>query len=101
MPRKISIFKRNPWDTWVAPLVEHVSLAQVMIPGSWDPAPSQAPCSEGSLLFLLPLPLLRGLHLSLTLSQINKMFKKKIKEIVVSIALPKDKAPGKYTLHIC
>ena len=37
-------------------VVEHLPLAQVMIPGSWDQALSQAPCSVGSLLLPLPLP---------------------------------------------
>jgi len=57
---------------WVAQWVEHLPSAQVMIPGSW------APCSAGSLLLSLPLPLpnAHGLSLALTLSQINKVFKK-------------------------
>ena len=37
----------------MAQLVKHLPEAQVIIPGSWDPAPPQAPCSTGSL--LLPL----------------------------------------------
>ena len=36
--------------TWVAQMVKHLPLAQVMIPGSWDPVPPQTPCSVGSLL---------------------------------------------------
>ena len=46
------------WGTWVVQLVKHLPLAQVMIPESWDQAPSQAPRSAGNLLFPLPLPLL-------------------------------------------
>ena len=41
---------------WVVQSVKHLSSAQVMISGSWDRAPRQAPCSAQSL--LLPLPLL-------------------------------------------
>ena len=49
---------------WIAPLVEHLSLAQVMISESWGGAPRQAPCSMGRLLLpLLPL-LLSVLSLS-------------------------------------
>jgi len=39
-------------------VVKHLPSAQVMIPGSWDGAPRRAPCSAGSLLLPLPLPLL-------------------------------------------
>ena len=46
----------NDQGAWVAQSVNHLTLAQVMISGSWDLALHQAPCSEGSL--LLPLPLL-------------------------------------------
>ena len=60
--------------TWVAQSVE--PLAQVMMPGSWDRAPHQAPCSVGSL--FLPFFLLI-VSLSLYLSQINKNFKKEKK----------------------
>ena len=38
--------------------IKHPPLAQVMILGSWDPAPHQAPCSARSLLLPLTLPLL-------------------------------------------
>ena len=44
--------------TWVAQSVKHLPSAQVMIPGSWDGALHWAPCSPGSLLLPLPLPLL-------------------------------------------
>ena len=43
-------FKTFLVGAWVAQLVEHLPLAQVMIPGSWDP------CSARSLLLLLSLP---------------------------------------------
>ena len=42
---------------WVAQSVKRLPLAQVMIPESWDQALHQAPCSTGSLLLSLPLPL--------------------------------------------
>ncbi|XP_034854411.1 bone marrow stromal antigen 2 isoform X1 [Mirounga angustirostris] len=45
---------RPPQGTWVPPWVKRLPSAQVTIPGSWDRAPHQAPCSAGSL--LLPLP---------------------------------------------
>ena len=54
---------------WVAQSVKCLPSAQVMIPGSWDGAPRQAPCSVGSLLLPLPLPLPL---LVLSLLQINK-----------------------------
>ena len=39
----------------VAQSVKHLPLAQIMIPGFWDGAPHQAPCSAGTLLLpLLP-----------------------------------------------
>ena len=44
--------------TWVAQEVKHLPSAQVMISGSWDGALHQAPCSAGTLLLPLPLPLL-------------------------------------------
>ena len=59
----------------MAQLVKRMSWAQVRIPGSWD-EPSQAPCSEGSLLLPLPLPLPLPV---LSFSQINKIFLKKLK----------------------
>ena len=45
--------------------VKRLPLPQVMIPGSWDRAQCQAPCSAGNLLLPLPLCLLM---LSLSLS---------------------------------
>ena len=38
-------------------VVKCLPSAWVMISGSWDQAPRWAPCSVGSLLFPLPLPL--------------------------------------------
>nr|XP_045726523.2 acyl-coenzyme A thioesterase 9, mitochondrial-like [Mirounga angustirostris] len=52
-------------------VVKRLPLAQVVIPGSWDRAPHWAPCSMGSLLLPLPLPLL-VFPLSLCLSLSNK-----------------------------
>ena len=46
----------NSEGTWVAQLVKHLPLAQVMIPGSWDQALHPAPFSAGSLLLPFPLP---------------------------------------------
>ena len=68
---------KEPQGTWVVQSVKHLPWAQVMILGSWDPAP------HGESL-LLPLPLLLPLImlsclLSLSLSQIHKIFKNKIK----------------------
>ena len=52
-------------------------LAQVMILGSWNQAPHQAPCSAGSLLLHLPLSAAASAYaLSFSLCQINKIFKK-------------------------
>jgi len=47
-----------------------LSLAQVMIPESWDRAPHRAPCSAGSLAgsLLLPLPAAPPVVLSLPLT---------------------------------
>ena len=68
----------------MAQSVKHLSLAQVMIPQSWDQAPYQAPCQAPCLARSLLLPLLLSLpllvlFLALSLSQINKnkIFKKK------------------------
>ena len=47
----------NLRGTWVAQMVKHLLLAQVMILGSWDQAPCQAPHSVGSLLLLYALGL--------------------------------------------
>ena len=42
---------------WVAPLVKHLSPAQVMISGSWDQGFCPAPASMGRLLLpLVPSP---------------------------------------------
>ena len=50
-------------------VVKCLPSAQVMIPVFWDGAPPRAPCSAGSLLLPLTLPLL---SLSLPLSLSNK-----------------------------
>ena len=60
----------------MAQLVEHLLSSQVMIPESWDQVLHWAPCSAGSL----PLPLLLPPSAP-TLSQINKILKKKKKNI--------------------
>ena len=63
---------------WLIQLVKHLLLALVMIPGSWDQALHWAPFSAGSLSLPLHL-LLAQLMLShfLSLSQVNKIFRKK------------------------
>ena len=59
--------------TWVTHSVKHLSSIQVLIPGSWDLALLWAPCSAGSLLLPLPLPLLVfPLAVSLYQKQPNK-----------------------------
>ena len=71
----------NLWGIWVAQLVKHLPLTQVMISGSWGPAPHWAPCSAGSLFLplllhlpslppfvLFSLPHSRSLALTCTLS---------------------------------
>ena len=52
---QILLFKKEG-GAWVAQSVKLLPLAQVMIPGSWNWAQHQGPCSAGSL--FLPLPLL-------------------------------------------
>jgi len=67
----------------VAQSVRHLPSARVVIPGSWDPAPHQAPCSAGSLL----LPLLAAppaCTLFLSVKSIKK--KKHLKKIVTQIS---------------
>ena len=56
---------------WVAQLVKRLPSAQVMIPGSWDRAPHGVPCSAGSLLLPLPLPVASP-ACAFFLCQINK-----------------------------
>ena len=73
------IKKWSSWGTWVAQLVEHLPLAQIVISGSWDWAPHWAPGSAESLFLplLLPLPP-PTCAVSLSLSnEINKNLQKK------------------------
>jgi len=67
---QIKIHDKNSMKagTWVAQSVEHLPSAHVMIPGSQEWAPPQAPCSVGSLLLPLPLPFPPPLVCSLCLS---------------------------------
>ena len=77
--------KSHQWGTWVVQSVKHPTLGfgpghdyRVVIPGSWDWAPCQAPHSAWSLLKILS-PFAPPTHaLSLSLSQINKFSKKKM-----------------------
>ena len=72
----------TPRGSWVAQLVKHLPSAQVMIPGFWNPAQNWACCSARSLLLPLPLPAAPPAcahTLLLSLSQINKLEKKKPK----------------------
>ena len=64
--------KRTRWDVWVAQWVKCMPLAQVMIPGVWDPARHRAPCSAGESASPTPSapPLPRVC--TCALSQINK-----------------------------
>ena len=64
-------FKEKMRDAWVAQLVKHLPLAQVMIPGFWDGAHIGAPSSVRCLLPPLSLPAVPYLCLC-TLCQINK-----------------------------
>ena len=50
------LLKLFSWSASVAQLVKYLLLAWVMIPGSWDVAPSWASCLVWSLLLFLPLP---------------------------------------------
>ena len=62
-----------PRGARVAQLVKRLSLAQVMIPESWDRALHPAPCLVESLLLPLPLPAAPpACALSLYIHQINK-----------------------------
>ena len=63
--------------TWVAQLIEHLSLVWIMILGSWGQAAHQAPCSEGSLFLSLPLSPSNTHALSLPSKYIKYFFKKK------------------------
>ena len=69
-----SELKESFWGTWVAQSVKHLPLAQVMIPGSWDPALHQAPLL---LPLLLPLPFLpthvSSLSFMLSLKEIKSL----------------------------
>ena len=57
--------------------IEHLPSAQVVISGFYNRGLCQASCSVGNLLLPLPLPTIPAL--SLSISQINKIFKNKYK----------------------
>ena len=65
-------FLKFPGAAWVAQLVKHLVLAQVMISESWDPAPHLALNLAWSLLKILSLPLPLPLPLVCSLSLSNK-----------------------------
>ena len=62
-----SEFKIIQRDAWVAQQVEHLPLAQAMIPDSWDQVPRQAPCMEPASPFACDFA-----SFSLSLSLMNK-----------------------------
>ena len=66
-------FKMNVLGHLGGSVLKHLPFAQIMILGFWDQATHLAPCPAGSLLCLLPLPLL-VFTLSLFLCQIKKNF---------------------------
>ena len=71
--------KRMPQGRLGGSVVKRLPSAQGLIPRSWNQAPHRAPCSAGSLLLPLPLPLLVfPLSLTMSLCQINKILKKKM-----------------------
>ena len=73
------ISRESERGAWVAWWVGHPAWAQVMISGSWDRALRWAPCSVGSLLLTLPLPLpTAGLeHIHYLSNKYIKIFKRK------------------------
>ena len=86
IPYKVATWRMNnlcenyQLVVWVAQLVKRWPSAQVLIPGSW------APCSAGSLLLPLPLPVIPpACVLSLFIKYINKIFLKSYQLIYVSI----------------
>jgi len=77
----------------MAQLVGRLPSAWVMIPESWNQVPHRAPCSVGSLLLSLPLPLSRLVLACLfacarSLWQIDKIFQKKKKIVQIVQKLP-------------
>ena len=76
--------------TWVAQWVKPLSLAQVMISGSWDgaPLPIRLPAQQGVCFYLaLCPPLPPPYSCSLSLSQINKSLEKKVMTENVNIII--------------
>ena len=63
--------------TWVAQLVKHLPLAQVMIAGSWDWVPIGLPAQRRTCFFLSFCHSSSLCSLTLSLCQINKIFLKK------------------------
>ena len=61
-------------------VIEHLPLAQVVIPGSWDQVPHRAPCMEPAS----PSAYVSA-SLSVCLLGLNKIFKNKSKKIKYSI----------------
>ena len=68
--------KMNKEGSWVAQLVKHLPSAQVVVPGSWNRAPSRLSGEPTSLsLCLYHSPFLCSLGLSLCVKYINKILK--------------------------
>ena len=65
------------WGTWVAQCVKRLPLAQVIIPGSWDPAPTSGSLLNGDS--ASPSPCFCALIDTFSLSFSNKQNLKKIK----------------------
>lgn len=67
IPLQFALKKKPTYGgTWGAQSVKRLPSVQVMISGSWDPAPRQAPCSAGTWLLLLPLLVCFSLSSSLS-----------------------------------
>ena len=77
MRKLLHILKMWARGPWVAQSVGRLTSVWVIVLGSWDPAPSWAPCSVGSLLLPLPHPCLCSLSLKYTN---KKSLRKKINE---------------------
>ena len=87
----VLLFEMALWECLGGSVVEHLPLAQVVIPGSWDRVPHGLP--TGSLLLHLPV------SLSLSVSLMNKSIKIKNKKQNGSQAL--SSAPEHKRVAMC